>query len=191
MGRALKRSSLPKRLHFAAGVPTLWQGLAEQLERSETALPALRDLAVGGAAMPGPLFDFFRDTLGITMKQGWGMTETSPLCTYGTLGPKWDDAPAAEQRAQRLKQGRSLFGVEMKRAEEGDDEYTPGELLVRGPWVARRYYASRPADDCKWFATGDICEFDTHGYMTITDRAKDLIKSGGEWISSLELEELA
>lgn len=190
-GASLEALFLAEEVTFAAGVPTLWQGLAEQLQRSGTALPALRDLAVGGAAMPGPLFDFFREKLGITMKQGWGMTETSPLCTYGTLGPDWDDAPAAKQRAQRLKQGRPLFGVELKLATQEDGEHAPGELLVRGPWIARRYFASEPAQDREWFATGDICEFDPHGYMTITDRAKDLIKSGGEWISSLELEELA
>ena len=190
-GASLEALFLAEDVTFAAGVPTLWQGLAEQLQRSGTALPALRDLAVGGAAMPGPLFDFFYETLGITMKQGWGMTETSPLCTYGTLGPRWDTATGEAQRAQRLKQGRPLFGVNMKLATEQDADHVPGELLVRGPWIARRYFASPPTEDREWFATGDICDFDTHGYMTITDRAKDLIKSGGEWISSLELEELA
>lgn len=119
------------------------------------------------------------------------MTETSPLCTFGGTGPQWQDASDQDIRTLKLKQGRPLFGVSARIASPDDAGATPGELLVKGPWIASRYFASDPSTEREWLATGDICEFDEHGYMAITDRAKDLIKSGGEWISSVELEEKA
>ncbi len=175
----------------AVGVPTIWTHLAEHLRTTGEKLPSLRRLMLGGAALPGPLLDYFEGQHGIEMVQGWGMTETSAVATMGTLRPDMADRTSAERRAIKLKQGRPVYGVELHIADGSEGVgITPGELLVRGPGVASGYFGGSVAFG-SWMPTGDIAEIDTQGYLAITDRAKDLIKSGGEWISPTELEQLA
>lgn len=176
----------------SVGVPTLWLGLMAHMQSTQSRLPSLRRLMLGGAAMPRRLVEWFEHEHGIEMIQGWGMTETSPVCTIGTLTP----ALAAQSREARtrikLMQGRPLFGIRLRIADETDGMATPGELLVRGGWVTSGYFGHdcAPRSD-GWFPTGDIAHLTDEGYVQLTDRAKDLIKSGGEWISSVALEELA
>lgn len=190
-GESLERLFIEEKVTAAAGVPTLWQGLARQLEKSDAPLPHLRRLMVGGAALPASLQDFFEDRFDVEIVQGWGMTETSPLCSFGSLGPGWEKAGTEASKRQKLKQGRPLFAIDMKLADGASPDTHSGELLVRGPWIASHYFGTAPDTAKQWFPTGDIAEFDDHGYLQLTDRAKDLIKSGGEWISSVELEERA
>jgi fatty-acyl-CoA synthase len=153
----------------------------------------------GGSAAPPLLIDAFRDEYGVAVEHGWGMTELSPVGTYNA--PKVAQAGLAGEAATRhmLKQGRVLSGVDMKIV-DGDGRELPwdgkafGDLKVRGPWVACAYYGDEPGsalDADGWFATGDVATIDPDGFMEITDRSKDVIKSGGEWISSIALENIA
>ncbi|PWR20297.1 long-chain-fatty-acid--CoA ligase [Zavarzinia aquatilis] len=177
----------------AVGVPTVWQGLAEYLRTSGRRLPALRRLMIGGAALPRALLAYFEDEHGIDMVQGWGMTETSPVCTIGNLNPAEAALPADRRQALKLSQGRPLYGVRLALA-RGDEApgLAEGELLVRGAWIAAGYYRRPVADfQRRWLATGDIARIEPGYRLRLTDRAKDLIKSGGEWISAAALEELA
>jgi fatty-acyl-CoA synthase len=188
-----------ERVTFSAGVPTVWLGLLQHLRATGATLPTVRKLVIGGSACPPMLIDAFGREYGITVDHAWGMTETSPLGTYNQ--PKASDATLSEdaRKARRLNQGRGIFGIEMKIVNDsGDalpwDGVTFGNLMVRGHWVCRAYYGGKTlggADDDGWFATGDVATIDPDGYMQITDRSKDVIKSGGEWISSITLENIA
>ncbi len=190
-----------ERATFTAGVPTVWFGLLEYLERSGGALEHLERMGVGGAAVPLWLIRAFAETYGVEIIQGWGMTETGPVATCGKLKRKFHDLPAEERYALKAKQGRIPYGVEYKIVDdEGKaqphDGVATGEIYVRGPWIASAYFNDDEAtadafDDEGWFGTGDVASIDADGYVTITDRAKDLIKSGGEWISSIDLENAA
>jgi fatty-acyl-CoA synthase len=187
-----------ERVTFAAAVPTVWLGLIQHLRASGGRLDGLRQLCVGGAACPQTLLEALRDDYGVDVAQGWGMTETMAAGTYNSPEPSNPGSNAPVAATVALKQGRALFGTDL-RIVDADGRDLPwdgsvaGELLVRGPRVCRRYYGTgRDAVDGKgWFRTGDIATIDAAGYLQITDRAKDLIKSGGEWISSIELESVA
>jgi fatty-acyl-CoA synthase len=189
-----------EQVSFSAGVPTVWQGLLAYLDKTGKRIDSLRRVISGGSAVPMALMDQLRDRYGVKVIHAWGMTETSPLGTVCSLSPATDRLSDAEREALRAKQGRTIFGVELKII---DDEGKPqtqdgkafGALKVRGPWVASGYFKREPDpatfDDDGWFNTGDVATLCPMGYMQITDRTKDVIKSGGEWISSIELENLA
>lgn len=187
-----------ERVTFTAGVPTIWLGLLQALDKDPKAydLSSLRFLLVGGAAAPARLIQDFDERHGLNVVHAWGMTETCPLGTVSLLPPDLKQAPPAVQYAYRAKQGLPAAFVEIRaRGVQGLvpwDGETMGELEIRGPWVARGYYNTREGDDRftddGWFRTGDVVTIDTRGRVHIQDRSKDLIKSGGEWISSLALE---
>ena len=184
---------------IALGVPTLWVGLIRYLRASGRRLSTLKRVIVGGAACPRTMIDAFQDEFGIEVRHAWGMTEMSPLGTIATLKAKHQTLPPDERAHLQAKQGRPVFGVEIKIVDENGrdlphDGCSIGEIKVRGPWVCRGYYQSEDAgsrDAEGWFATGDVGSIDADGYLHITDRQKDLIKCAGEWISSVEIESLA
>lgn len=184
---------------LSAGVPTVWLALLDYLEKTEGTIDSLNRIVVGGAACPFSVYDDMRRKYGVDVQQAWGMTETSPLGTFNG-GPITgaDNLPQAEIDRIRLKQGRPVFGIDMKIVDTDNNElpwdgHSTGTLKVRGPWVVNEYYnyQGRTLDEDGWLDTGDAATIDPQGYMQITDRAKDLIKSGGEWISSIVLENCA
>ncbi|MBV8583892.1 MAG: AMP-binding protein, partial [Candidatus Eremiobacteraeota bacterium] len=182
----------------AGGVPTIWYRLLAYLEETGAKLSTLQFMKVGGSASPPALIEAF-ESRGVEVVQGWGMTETSPVCSSGCLPGEIRDTP--ERLSYQLKAGHCLYGVEMKIVDPTgetlpNDGVAVGELCVRGPWVASAYYENPQATELAftadgWFRTGDLVSINPDGYLTITDRAKDLIKSGGEWISSIDLENVA
>ena len=185
---------------FSAGVPTVWLALLEYLNSSGKKIESLNRVIIGGSACPESIMREFQDKHGVYVNHAWGMTETSPLGTVNTLKPEMKTLSEAEQYKIRLKQGRTLFGIQMKIVGEDNNELprdgiASGLLKVRGPWVCSDYYKldepSDVHDEEGWFATGDVATIDAEGYMQITDRSKDVIKSGGEWISSIDLENIA
>ena len=184
---------------FSAGVPTIWLGLLQFMREGQRQFSTLRRTIVGGAACPPALMAAFETELNVSIRHAWGMTETSPLGTAGTLKAGQDALPQAEQAAILAKQGRVIFGVDMQIVDDRGqalphDGRAFGDLLVRGPWVASDYFGSPAPGQLTaggWFATGDVATIDPAGFMQITDRSKDVIKSGGEWISSIALENLA
>jgi fatty-acyl-CoA synthase len=177
---------------LSAGVPTIWSDLLRYSRTTPVDMSSLRMITAGGAAVPRQLIEQFRDELGVQLVQGWGMTETSPICSLA-LPPR--GVPVEEEIEWRAKTGRVVAGVEVRVvAEDGsvlpNDGESVGEFEVRGPWIAGSYYGE-PAPERfhdGWLRTGDIGSLDRRGYMQISDRTKDVIKSGGEWISSVELE---
>ncbi len=187
----------------AAGVPTVWQMLLSHLQSSGQRFSTLNRTAIGGSACPPAMLRSFRDHYGVEVIQAWGMTEMSPLGTACTLKAKHRHLDADAQAQVLCKQGRAVFGVDLRIADDEGrdlpwDGVAAGELMVRGPWIIRDYFEHPgPAPLVKdpegndWFPTGDIATIDPDGYMQITDRSKDLIKSGGEWISSIDLENIA
>ncbi|OON69622.1 3-(methylthio)propionyl-CoA ligase [Hymenobacter sp. CRA2] len=184
---------------FSAGVPTIWFGLLQYMREGQRQFGTLRRMIVGGAACPPALLQAFADELHVEIRHAWGMTETSPLGTVSTLKSKHLALPAEEQQALRNKQGRVIFGVDMKIVDDQGQELPHdgvafGDLLVRGPFIVGDYFhAAQPGQLTQngWFRTGDVATIDADGFMQITDRSKDVIKSGGEWISSIALENLA
>lgn len=183
---------------LAMGVPTIWLGLLGYARKTGAKLESLTRTVVGGSACPPSMMQAFREEYGVDTVHAWGMTEMSPLGSVNTPLAKHADLPEAEQHALRENQGRPPFGVELKIVdEEGNDlphdGVTQGDLLVRGHWVLDSYFL-KPEDAILqdgWFPTGDVATLDGDGFMTIRDRSKDIIKSGGEWISSVELENIA
>ncbi|MGH8176533.1 MAG: 3-(methylthio)propionyl-CoA ligase [Steroidobacter sp.] len=183
---------------FTAGVPTVWQGLIAYLEKTGKRIDSLKRVLSGGSAVPVALMNQLR-TRGVDVVHAWGMTEMSPIGTINSVSPEAGRQPQDQRDALRAKQGRTVFGVELKITDDNGKELARdgkafGALKVRGPWVASGYYkregeAVFEADG--WFNTGDVATICPLGYMQITDRTKDVIKSGGEWISSIELENLA
>jgi len=177
------------------GVPTVLIGLLAAMEQEKFDLSTLRCVPCGGSAVPESLLQRY-DELGVNVVQAWGMTETAPLATVSRLRSAMAGWDTKQQRLARAKQGPPVPGVELRIVDEAGQELpwdgkTVGELQVRGPWVVGAYYnddRSAAAFDHDWFRTGDICTIDTDGFVQITDRLKDVIKSGGEWISSVELE---
>lgn len=183
---------------LALGVPTIWLGLLAALKSSGSKAESLKRTVVGGSALPPSMIKAFRDGYGVDLIHAWGMTETSPLGTANQLLQKHQDLPADEQAEIRLGQGRPPFGVSL-RLVDGDGEILPndgetqGNLQIKGHWIVDTYYKAEhsalTADG--WFDTGDVATIDADGYMIIRDRSKDIIKSGGEWISTVELENIA
>ncbi|SEU01303.1 long-chain fatty acid--CoA ligase [Paracoccus homiensis] len=184
----------------AWGVPTIWQGLFAEIRKRGAKPAALRHIVVGGSAMPRSLTEGF-EKLGIDVNHAWGMTETSPLGSQGSLTPRQRELPFDDRMTLKATQGRRVYGVEMKIVDENGqrqphDGVAMGELHVRGNFVAAGYFqnedASRKAMDAEgWFCTGDVASIDRENRLTLRDRSKDLIKSGGEWISSIDLENAA
>ena len=199
-GRALDGESLfdlmdAEGVTCAQGVPTVWMGLIAHMRKIGRKPEKLESVVIGGAATPESMLVAFEDEFGIEVNQGWGMTETTPLGVFNTLRPKHKKQPRSDQIRQKLKAGHTVYGVELRIVSpDGDvlpnDGQTSGHLQVRGPWVIRSYFKNEEdaltADG--WFDTGDIGTIDEDGFLQITDRAKDVIKSGGEWISSVDLE---
>ncbi len=184
---------------LSLAVPTVWLSVLQYLEKSGGNLGLLKRVAIGGSAVPRFMVEAFQRDYGVTVSHLWGMTEMSPLGTLGTLCPRVSAMDEAERIDHQLKQGRAVFGVEMKivgedHAELPRDGKAFGRLLVRGPWIVSRYFKGDGGDVLDrdgWFDTGDVATIDPNGYMQIVDRSKDVIKSGGEWISSIELENAA
>lgn len=202
-GRSLYELLREERCTFSLGVPTVWFGVMDHIERNvqtaERKSLALRRILCGGAAPPRALIEGLEEALGVELIQAWGMTETSPLATVCRPLAKHESLDIAARIDLRAKQGRAVFGVDM-RIEDGQgrplphDGVSTGELKVRGPWVASGYFKGEggaviSADG--WFATGDVARIDADGFLQLTDRSKDVIKSGGEWISSIDLENAA
>jgi fatty-acyl-CoA synthase len=179
-----------ERVTFAAGVPTIWMGVLPELAGRDTS--SLRTVLCGGSAVPRALSEAWRVQVGLPILQAWGMTETSPLGTVCHLKSTLDAVLDDERRADfRTSIGQPVLGVETRIACDGDD-VASGELQVRGPWITASYYDDARSPDSftddGWLRTGDVATADAHGYLRIGDRTKDVIKSGGEWISSVELE---
>jgi fatty-acyl-CoA synthase len=186
-----------ERVTVSAGVPTIWLGLIQFVEKNGLRFTTMKRTAVGGSAMPAALIAKFADEYGVEVRHGWGMTETTAAATFGALTPTDRELPPAGQHAVIAKQGKSIYGVEIKVVDEAGhtlprDGKSQGELMVRGHWIVERYYkATESALRDGWFPTGDIATIDADGRMQIRDRTKDVIKSGGEWISSIDLENAA
>jgi fatty-acyl-CoA synthase len=181
----------------SAGVPTIWLGLAQHLEQNDLRFSTLQRVITGGSAMPCPLIASLRDRYGIDVRQGWGMTETVAVATLSALDSEQMKLPPPERHSIVAKQGKSVFGVEIKVVDEHGatlprDGKSQGELMVRGQWIVSGYYKCDLSPlTAGWFPTGDIATIDARGTMQIRDRAKDLIKTGGEWISSIDVENVA
>jgi fatty-acyl-CoA synthase len=187
---------------FAAGVPTVWQMLLQHAKANGLRFGKLQRTVIGGSACPPAMIQAFQNEYGVRVLHAWGMTEMSPLGTLCSLKNKHLDLPEDERMKILLKQGRAIFGVDMKIV-DGEGRELPwdgkayGDLLVKGPWIVDRYYRASgsplvpDAQGRGWFPTGDVATIDPDGYMQITDRSKDVIKSGGEWISSIDIENIA
>jgi len=183
---------------FAAGVPTVWQMLLTHMKQNGLRFSTLKRTVIGGSACPPAMIDAFREEYGVDVLHAWGMTEMSPLGTLCTLKNKHLALPAEEQMKIRLKQGRAIFPLDMKIVGQDGGELpwdgkASGDLYVKGHWVIREYFKGEGGDPLVdgWFPTGDVATIDPDGYMQITDRSKDVIKSGGEWISSIDVENIA
>ncbi len=187
-----------ERVTMTAAVPTVWLALLDHLNRSNGRLTTLKRVAIGGSACPRAMTEAFEKRYGVTVAHAWGMTEMSPLGSFCSIKPELSDLDDDALYALKMKQGFPTFTVEMKITDDDGiplphDGSTFGRLKVRGPAVTRQYYGSDDTvlDREGFFDTGDVATIDPYGYMHITDRSKDVIKSGGEWISSIELENLA
>lgn len=187
-----------ERVTFAAGVPTVWLMLLNHMRTGGLKFSTLKRTVIGGSACPPAMIRSFYVDYGVTVLHGWGMTEMSPLGTVCNLKLKQLELPVDAQLAIMGKQGRALYGVEMKIVDpEGRDlpwdGQATGDLLVRGPWIVASYFRGEGGDPLVdgWFPTGDVAAIDPDGFMQITDRSKDVIKSGGEWISSIDIENIA
>jgi 3-(methylthio)propionyl---CoA ligase len=191
-----------EKVTFAAGVPTVWQMLLGHMQANGLRFSTLKRTVIGGSACPPAMINAFNDVYGVDVLHAWGMTEMSPLGTLCTLKNKHLLLSKEEQMKIRLKQGRAIYGMDMKIIDEAGKELPHdgkafGDLLVKGPWIVAEYFKqseepspSSPLVD-GWFPTGDVATIDPDGYMQITDRSKDVIKSGGEWISSIDIENIA
>ena len=197
-GKSIYELFESEKVTFSAGVPTVWQMLLGHLGANNLKLSTMRRTVIGGSACPPAMMDAFRDQYNVTVYHAWGMTEMSPLGTYGNLKGKHMEADWPTQRALLLKQGRAVFGVDMKVVDPDGNELSrdgvaSGDLLVRGSWIVKEYFkgdGGQILDNDGYFGTGDVATIDPDGFMQITDRSKDVIKSGGEWISSIDVENI-
>ena len=196
-GPSLHELMESEQVTISAGVPTIWMGLIQHVEANGLRFTTMKRTAVGGTAMPKALIAKFNDVYGVSVHHGWGMTETTAVATMSQLGPE-DMARSTEERhAIVARQGKVVSGIEIKVVDENGatlprDGTSQGELMVRGQWIVERYFKTdKTALVDGWFPTGDIATIDADGVMTIRDRTKDVIKSGGEWISSIDLENAA
>jgi len=195
-GRSLHELFEDEAVTLSAGVPTVWKGLLAHVEANGLGFRTMRRTVIGGSACPPAMMRAFQERYDVQVLHAWGMTETSPLGTVCSLKPEQLALEPEQRLAMQAKQGRAVFGVDMKIVDDNGNELphdgkVSGELLVRGPWIASAYFkAPAPLLD-GWFPTGDVATIDADGFMQITDRSKDLIKSGGEWIGSIELESVA
>ena len=183
---------------FSAAVPTVWQGLLQHMRENNLKLSTVKRVMIGGAATPESLIRIFNDEFNVEVVQGWGMTETSPIGTVSNILPEMKSWSFDDQVKQRIKQGMPPLGVELKLVDEvgadlPHDGATFGRLMIKGPTISRAYFKGDGSvlDEDGYFDTGDVATIDDYGFMHITDRAKDVIKSGGEWISSIEIENIA
>jgi len=201
-GKSVYELMEAEQVTFAAGVPTVWQMLLGHLKSERLRFSTLERTSIGGAACPPAMIKAFRQDHGVEVLHGWGMTEMSPLGTLGALKKKHLSMPIEEQSTVLAKQGRAVFGVDMKIVDDDGNDLpwdgkAFGDLYVKGPWVVREYFKGEGGDPLVyqngvgWFPTGDVATIDSDGYLQITDRSKDVIKSGGEWISSIEVENIA
>jgi fatty-acyl-CoA synthase len=202
-GKSLYELFEAEKVTCSAGVPTVWQGLLTYTEANGLKFSTMKRTVIGGSACPPAMIKLFQQKYGVHVLHAWGMTEMSPLGTACTFKLRHSEMTPDERLPVQYKQGRVLFGVDMKIVGDdgGDlprDGTSFGDLLVRGPWVMREYFREEGIDPLVadeqgkgWFPTGDVSTIDPDGYMQITDRSKDVIKSGGEWISSIELENIA
>jgi 3-(methylthio)propionyl---CoA ligase len=202
-GKSLHQLFEAEGVTFSAGVPTVWLGLLDYMKQNKLRFSTLKCVVIGGSACPPAMLRTFQDEYGVEVRHAWGMTEMSPLGTVAMPKAKHAAAADATRETVQHKQGFPIFGVDMKIVGEGGAELprdgkTCGHLMVRGPWVIKSYFKGEGGDPLRpddagrgWFPTGDVATLDPDGYMQITDRSKDVIKSGGEWISSIELENIA
>ncbi len=197
-GASLVRLIDGEKVTIALGVPTIWMGLLAALAESGSTAESLKRTVVGGSALPPSMIPAFRDKYGVELIHAWGMTETSPLGTLNQLLEKHQHLAEDAQAEIRLGQGRPPFGVELRVVEEDgavlpDDGVSQGSLQIRGHWIVDTYFKAEESALTMdgWFDTGDVATIDADGYMIIRDRSKDIIKSGGEWVSSVELENIA
>jgi fatty-acyl-CoA synthase len=191
-----------EKVTFAAGVPTVWQMLLGHMQANGLRFSTVNRTVIGGSACPPAMINAFNDDYGVDVLHAWGMTEMSPLGTLCTLKNKHLLLSKEEQMKIRLKQGRAIYGMDMKIVDEAGKELPHdgkafGDLLVKGSWIVAEYFKQSQEPSAKsplvdgWFPTGDVATIDPDGYMQITDRSKDVIKSGGEWISSIDIENIA
>ena len=201
-GQSLYELMRDERVTFSQAVPTVWLMLFQYFDAHpeiDTRALGLKRIGVGGAATPRSMIERFERDFGADFLQGWGMTETSPIGVIGNLLPKHADLSPHDRITAKMKQGRGVWGVELKIVDEAGvrqphDGQAFGHLLVRGPWIASGYFKGEggsPLDEEGFFRTGDVATIDADGYVQLVDRAKDVIKSGGEWISSIDLENAA
>ncbi len=197
-GASLAKLIAAENVTVAFGVPTIWMGLLGELDKTGAKLPSLERTVVGGSAAPPSMIAAFRDKHGVELVHAWGMTETSPIATVNQLLGKHAALGAEEKAKLRAAQGRPVFGVELRIVDdEGEplpeDGATQGKLQIRGHWIVSRYFGqeTEASTGDGWFDTGDVSTIDPDGFMVIRDRAKDIVKSGGEWISTVELENIA
>ena len=187
-----------EKVTFTGGVPTIWMGVISELQANpgKYDLSSLREMVCGGSSPPRAMIDWLETNLGVEFIQAWGMTETSPLGTVCRLKPKMKSLPREKQLDVKQRAGIYAPGLKLRIVNDFGDEVphdgtAMGRLLVKGPWIAATYYRTDPTPDKfpdGWLDTGDVATLDTEGYMAIADRSKDLVKSGGEWISSVDLE---
>jgi fatty-acyl-CoA synthase len=197
-GKSLYELFESEKVTLSAGVPTVWQGLLAYTETNHLRFSTMNRTVIGGSACPPAMIKLFQEKYGVQVLHAWGMTEMSPVGTVGTLKAKQAALPPEQRQAMQHKQGRSLYGVDFKIVGDDGGELpwdgkAYGDLMVRGPWVIREYFKGEGGNPLRdgWFPTGDVSTIDADGYMQITDRSKDVIKSGGEWISSIDIENVA
>ncbi len=200
-GKSLYELFESERVTFSAGVPTVWLGLINHVKQNDLKFSSFKRTVIGGSACPPAMMRTLQDDFGVEVIHAWGMTEMSPLGTLSKLTSRNEGVDVEAQRRILEKQGRAVFGVDMEIVDDDNkplpwDGKASGNLVVRGPWVIESYYQGEGSPLVEvngqlWFPTGDVASIDADGYMQITDRSKDVIKSGGEWISSIDLENVA